>query len=98
MALRMLASSGLLAAFRFRCSALAKVSFSSLVRARVKWLPPSGIGRCQMIFAAVGDDEVRGVGADVQDDRAALLAARGVVRGFVLAGVLRLGASAGRPS
>ena len=48
----------------------------------MKLLPPSGIGRCQMIFAAVGDDEVRGVGADVHDDDAPLLAA-GVV-GFVL--------------
>jgi hypothetical protein len=38
----------LLVALRFRCSALAKVSFSSLVSARVKWLPPSGMGRCQI--------------------------------------------------
>ena len=28
---------------------MAKVSFRSLVRARVKWLPPSGMGRCQMM-------------------------------------------------
>ena len=41
--------SGDLTALRLRCSALAKVSFRSLVRARVKWLPPSGIGRCQMM-------------------------------------------------
>ena len=34
-------------ALRFRCSALAKVSFSSLVSALVKWLPPSGTLRCQ---------------------------------------------------
>ncbi len=36
-------------ALRLRCSALAKVSLRSLVRARVKWLPPSGMGRCQMM-------------------------------------------------
>ena len=34
-------------ALRFRCSALAKVSFNSLVSALVKWLPPSGMLRCQ---------------------------------------------------
>ena len=34
-------------ALRFRCSALAKVSFNSRVRALVKWLPPSGMLRCQ---------------------------------------------------
>ena len=40
-------------AFRFRCSALAKVSFSSLVRARVKWLPPIGTFRCQIRVPSV---------------------------------------------
>ena len=34
-------------ALRFRCSALANVSFSSLVSALVKWLPPIGMLRCQ---------------------------------------------------
>ena len=58
-------------ALRLRCSALAKVSFRSLVRARVKWLPPSGMGRCQMMRAAVGDDQVAAVGADVEADDAA---------------------------
>ena len=49
-ALRICARSGDLAALRFRCSALANVSFISFVSARVKWLPPSGTGRCQMIL------------------------------------------------
>ena len=31
---------------RFRCSALVKVTFISLVIALVKWLPPSGMLRC----------------------------------------------------
>ncbi len=34
-------------ALRFRCSALAKVSFNSFVSCLVKWLPPIGILRCQ---------------------------------------------------
>ena len=47
---RIWARSGDLAAFRFRCSALAWVSLSSFVSAFVKWLPPRATGRCQMIL------------------------------------------------
>ena len=36
-------------ALRFRCSALAKVSFISFVRALVKWFPPKGMLRCQTL-------------------------------------------------
>ena len=63
---------GDLAALRLRCSALAKVSFMSLVRARVKWLPPSGIGRCQMILPPSVMTRLRVVGADVEGDDALL--------------------------
>ncbi len=48
-------------ALRFRCSALAKVSFISLVSALVKWFPPSGTLRCQTLKPLVTTRSVASV-------------------------------------
>ena len=52
-------------ALRFRCSALAKVSFISLVSALVKWLPPSGTLRCQTLKPLVTTRSVASVPSEI---------------------------------
>ena len=72
-------SGGLLAAFRFRCSALANVSFSSLDRAPREVIAAERNRPLPDDLFAVGDDEVGAIGADVEGDDAVFLAPRPVV-------------------